>query len=128
MGVAEDTITDGVSGGGITKVVVPLRSRQLRGDHGGAEPVLVVHDLVEVAAFGGTDLGEAPVVEDEHVGLREASEQMGVAAIGVGDREPPNSGLQSRPRSSSTRPREDHFLSQSQRTCFRPRPPTPAAA
>ncbi len=87
MGVAQDTITDGISGGWIAEMVVPLRGGQLRGDHGRAQAVAVVHDLVEVAAFGSTDLGEAPVVEDEHVRLGQASQEASVASIGVGERE-----------------------------------------
>lgn len=51
MGVVEDAVADGVGYGGVADVVVPLGSRDLAGEDGGAGAVAVLDDLEEVATL-----------------------------------------------------------------------------
>ncbi len=67
MGAVEEPIVDGVGDGWVAEVVVPIRYRNLAGENRRARGVAVVGYLEKVAAMLVTELGKAPVIEDEHV-------------------------------------------------------------
>ena len=83
----QEPIADGVGGGRVREVVVPLRRRELAGDDRRAGAGAVVEDFEQVAAILIAQAAEAPVVEHEDVGAGEAGEETDVAAVGMGERE-----------------------------------------
>ena len=85
VGAVHEAVEDRVGEGRVAEVVVPFLDRQLAGDDGGAPAVAVLDDLEQVAAVLGAQRCEAPVVEDQDVGLGEAGEQLGVAPVGAAD-------------------------------------------
>jgi hypothetical protein len=59
----DEAVEDGVGHGGIVELAMPVGDRQLRGDDHGAAAEAVVEDLEEIAAAGGVDRRESPVVD-----------------------------------------------------------------
>ena len=62
-------------------------SIELAGDEGGAGAAAVLDDLHQVAALAGGQPVGAPVVEDQQVGLHQATEQAGEPAVAMGELE-----------------------------------------
>ena len=60
-------VEHGVSNGRIADVLVPMRYRQLTGDHSGGAAVPVVDDLQQVAPLFGGEWRDAPVIQDQHL-------------------------------------------------------------
>ena len=87
VGVVDKAVEDGVGEGGVAEQFMPLSQGELAGDEGGARGVAVFEEFEEVAAVLGVELGESEVVEDEEVGFGEGGEELGVAAVAVGDGE-----------------------------------------
>ena len=63
MRVVQEAVADRVGQGGLSKVVVPLRRRELAGEDRGAGAVAVLEDLEEVPALLVLDGSQAEIVE-----------------------------------------------------------------
>src|SRR3989442_7701622 len=87
MSIVEQPIADGVGDGSLSELVVPGLDVELAGEDGGAGAVAIVEDLEETAAVLVAQRRESPVIEHEDVDAREACEQAGVAAVGMGERQ-----------------------------------------
>ena len=60
---------------------MPFVDGDLAGEDGGATPITVLEDLVEVTTGAGVERFEAPIVEDEELDAGEAAQDAGVAAV-----------------------------------------------
>jgi hypothetical protein len=85
VGGVKDAVADGVRGGGIGEVVVPVLGIELAGDDGGPCAVTVFEHFEQVAAFGVRDRGDGEVIDDEHVESSEAGKHLWEAAVGPGE-------------------------------------------
>lgn len=75
MGGVEDAVADGVGGGGVGEVVVPVLRIELAGEDRRADTVAVLEDFEQVAALGVGDGSDGEVVDDEDIEASEASER-----------------------------------------------------
>jgi hypothetical protein len=80
-GVVDEAIGDGDGLGGRRQELAPLLERQIRHDHGGADPVPGADDPKELVGGVAAELGEAGVIEDQERGLRDAAEDLRVGAV-----------------------------------------------
>lgn len=87
MGVVDQTVEYCVGDGGVADDVVPSVDRELAGDDGGGVAVAVLEDREQIAALGGGERREAPVVGDQQLDTGNGFEGAGVAAIAAGERE-----------------------------------------
>jgi hypothetical protein len=62
-------------------------SKELAGDEGGTPAVAVFEEFKNIVALGVGEWGQAEVVEDEELGLGQTVEELGVGAVGPGERE-----------------------------------------
>src|SRR6266545_4063948 len=85
MTAMHDAIEDGVGQGRIVEVGVPMFNRQLTGDQGGLAGAAIVEQFEQVVAFGLTDRGEPPIVEDQQIGAGELLQPPTETAVAVGD-------------------------------------------
>jgi hypothetical protein len=67
-----ETVEDGIGDGGLADVGVPSVDGELSGNESGPASVAVFEDFKEVAALLVRERGDAPVVNDEDIGLGEA--------------------------------------------------------
>lgn len=65
------TVQDGVGDGGVADPRMPVLDRQLAGDDGGLVAGTVIDDLKQIGARHAVDGAHAPIVQHEHVSLRE---------------------------------------------------------
>lgn len=80
----DDAIQNGVGECRLADDVMPRINGQLAGDHGRSAAVSLLDDLHQIAALCcGQPVG-APVVEDQQLGFRDATEQAGKATITMG--------------------------------------------
>jgi hypothetical protein len=82
MGGVEDAIADGVGGGGIGEVVVPVLGVELTGDDRRACSVAILEDLEKITPLGVGDGSDGEVVDDEDVEASEAREDAWKRAVG----------------------------------------------
>jgi len=71
----------------VTNCLVPVSYGELAGDEGGAATVAVFADFQQVIALGLCKDLQAPVVDDEQLGLGHLDGQFAKAAVAVGDSE-----------------------------------------
>ena len=95
MRIVVDPVADGISDGRLAEMVVPLHRGELAGDDGGARAVAVLEDLEHVAALTVSRRCQAPVVDDQHVGLGQLCEEARVGAIRRADVVQPVTAVQS---------------------------------
>ena len=86
MGIVDEAVEDGVGEGRVTEAGVPVIDGHLGGDQGSAVAVAVVEDLQDITGLGGGEGITEPVVEDEQVDTTQGIQQLGVGAVGVGER------------------------------------------
>jgi antirestriction protein ArdC len=84
MGVMDQAVEDGVGQGGMAQGLVPVRHRQLTGDHGRAGLIAVIEQVQQVAPPFVVEQSQAPVVEDEHLDLGEGGHEFEVAPVDPG--------------------------------------------
>jgi hypothetical protein len=87
MGGVEDAIADGVGGGGVGEVVVPVLRIELAGEDRRADAVAVLEDFEQVAALGVGDGSDGEVVDDEDIEASETCEYAREGAIGASETE-----------------------------------------
>src|SRR3972149_3217780 len=87
MGLVDQAVENRIGKGGVADAVVPVFKGELTGHEGGAAAVAVFEDFEQVAAFAVREGREAPIVENEEVGLGEGGEELAVGAIGAGEPE-----------------------------------------
>ena len=84
MRVVDQAIEDGVCEGRLVDDIVPGVNGKLTCDDRSAGLIPVFHDFHEVSALpGGQPIG-APVIEDQHVGFDELSEETWEASVAMG--------------------------------------------
>jgi hypothetical protein len=85
MGGVEDAVADGVGGGGVGEVVVPVI--ELAGEDRRADAVAVLQDLEQVATLGVGDGSDGEVVDDEDIETSETCEHARERAVGASETE-----------------------------------------
>jgi hypothetical protein len=68
VNVVNEAVKARIAEGGVADAGAPLVDWELPGYEGGTAAISVSQDLQEVVAGAGIERGEAPVVEDQHVG------------------------------------------------------------
>ena len=87
MRVVDQAIHDRVAEGGIADAFVPVLDRYLTGQQRGPAARAILDHLQQIASFPVADRGEAPVIEDQEIGLAELRKHLAVRAIAARDRE-----------------------------------------
>lgn len=85
--VMDQPVEDGVGEGWVADDVMPGVDGELAGDDCRGASVAVLEDLEQVAALGGGERREAPVVEDQQFGAGDGLEGAGVSAVASGERQ-----------------------------------------
>lgn len=83
VGVMDEPIQDRIAKSRIANQVMPVFEGELAGHEGGPAVVAVLEDFEQVASFEVAEGGQAPVVEDEEVGLGERCEAGAIGAVGA---------------------------------------------
>ncbi len=81
----DQAIQNGVRQGGIANAVMPVLDGQLTGDQGGTGLITVIQDLQEVMSVPISQGFQPPVVQHEHIDLGQALEELGIAAVRMGN-------------------------------------------
>jgi hypothetical protein len=79
-------IQDGVCDGGIGEAGVPLGDGDLSGHQRRGSVVAIIQDLEQVLRLGAGQRITQPVIEDQELDTREGVQELGVGAVGVGER------------------------------------------
>src|SRR5438132_4953203 len=87
VSVVNEAIQNGVAEGGIAYDVVPVFHGDLAGDDGRSAAMAIIEDFQKIAALGGTENRQAPVVEDEELNAPERLEQAAIASVAARQRE-----------------------------------------
>ncbi len=87
MSIVNEAVQNRVTEGGIADDVVPGFHGNLARDDGRCATMAIVEDLQEVAAFGGAENRQAPVVEDEELNAPACLEQAAIASVATRQRE-----------------------------------------
>lgn len=77
----DEPIEDGVAKRGVADELVPVVDRHLAGDERGAPSAAIFDHFEQITALAIAEWSQAPIIEDEQVGLRELLEQASVRAI-----------------------------------------------
>ena len=77
----DEPVEDRVAKGGVADELVPVVNGHLAGDERGAPVTAIFDDFDEIAALAIAERGQAPIVQDQEVGLRELLEEAPVRAI-----------------------------------------------
>ncbi len=85
MTVVQQSVQNCIGQGGIADGFMPLVDRQLAGDQGGPQAVAVLHDFQQVIALAERHLLQTPVVQYQEICFCQLLDQLGEAAIPVGD-------------------------------------------
>ena len=81
----DDAIEYGVRERGLADDIVPFITGKLAGDERGAVAVAVLDDFHQIAPLVGGEPFRPPVVEDQQVGLDQATKQACEATVAVGE-------------------------------------------
>ena len=84
MGMVDQPVEDGIAKRGVPDARVPVFDGQPTGDQRGPTADAILDQFEQIAAFPVAEGGQAPVVQDEEVGLGEGQHQLPVGAIGAG--------------------------------------------
>ena len=82
----DEAVQDRVGQGRIPQSLMPVLDRQLTGDHRGPAIMAVFEELQQVAAVFITERGQAPVIENEDIGLGQGRHELPITSIAFGDR------------------------------------------
>ena len=85
MRAVQQPIEDGIGKRDLADVLMPVLDGQLTGDQRGAALVAILDHLHEVVALRAVQRLDAPVVDDQQVGLQKLPHQSCIAAVAVGD-------------------------------------------
>jgi len=78
-------VQDGVGEGWVSYEVMPFVHRELAGHEGRSKPMTILCDFEEVVTLFIVECEEAPVVEDEEVGLGKGSKEPAISPISFCD-------------------------------------------
>ena len=81
----DEPIEDGVGERGVLEPRVPVFERQLAGDYGRTRADAIVEHFEQIVARALIEILQAPVVQDQHVDLRELRQPAAEAAVAVRD-------------------------------------------
>ena len=87
VGVVHEAVEDSVGERRVADDVVPALDGDLAGDDRGCAPMAIFDDLEQIAALGGAEDGQAPVVENEQLDASERLQEPTVTAVAAGERE-----------------------------------------
>src|SRR3954471_17925233 len=87
VGVVHEAVEDSVGEHRVADDVVPALDGDLAGDDRGCAPMAIFDDLEQIAALGGAEDGQAPVVENEQLDASERLQEPTVTAVAAGERE-----------------------------------------
>ena len=79
-----DPVNYGVGEGRLPKQLMPVVGINLAGHDGGTIATAVFQDFEQVVLLGLTRLGQAPIVNDQHVDAGDLGQEPRVGAIGAG--------------------------------------------
>ena len=82
----DQPVKDGIGQRGRPNGLMPVRDRQVAGDDRGPAVMPLFQQRQEVPAIVITERGQAPVVENEHVGFGQSGHELHLAAIPLGKR------------------------------------------
>jgi hypothetical protein len=85
IGVVKQAVQDGVCEGWVAYEVMPVVHRELAGHEGRSNAMTILCDFEEVVTLFIVECEEAPVVEDEEVGLGKGGKEPAISAIAFGD-------------------------------------------
>lgn len=77
----DEPIQDGIAKRGVADELVPVVDGDLAGDEGRAATAAIFDDLEEIAALAIAERSQAPIIEDQEVGLRKLLEEPPVRAV-----------------------------------------------
>ena len=81
----QESVTNGISEGGLADLVVPLGGWQLAGDDRRPQAVAILEDLEDVAPLVILERGEGPIIDEQHAHAGELAEETDVGAVGAGE-------------------------------------------
>jgi len=77
----DEPIEDRIAKRGVADELVPVVDGHLAGDEGGPPRAPIFDHFEQIAALAIAERGQAPIIEDQEVGLRELLEEAPVGAI-----------------------------------------------
>lgn len=87
MRVMHEAIEDGIGKRGVADEVVPVLDGDLTRDERRASPAPIFDQFEQIAAFAIAQRRQAPVVENQQVGLRKVLQDAAIRAVTAGERE-----------------------------------------
>ena len=81
----DQPVEDGVGEGRLVDDIVPGVDGQLAGNQGRADTVSIRDNFHQVTPLAGIEPVRAPIVQNEQIGLDQAAEQPGEAAVAMGE-------------------------------------------
>ncbi len=101
VGIMDQTIQDGISGGRISDLLMPMGDGKLGGQDRGSTVVAILADLVEVPSLALGQGIHGPVIDDQHVGAGDLTQELVERAVGSSQsqiaKESSGTSVQSRP-------------------------------
>ena len=85
MSIVDKSVQDGIGQGSFTDILMPAIDGELAGDESRAQAMAVLNKLHEVSPLGRGDFLDAPIVEDQELGLGQLCHQSRIAAVAMGD-------------------------------------------
>jgi hypothetical protein len=85
ISIIDKPVEDGISQGGVTDSLMPVRDRQLTGDDSRADIIAVFKYFEEIMSTLVIEWLKTPVIDDEEFGSGQGGEHFSIAAIGSGD-------------------------------------------
>ena len=82
VGIVDQTIQDGIRGGRISDLLMPMGDGELGGQDGGSIVIAILADLVEVPSLGLGQGIHGPIIDDEHVGAGNLTKELVEGAVG----------------------------------------------
>ena len=82
VGIVDQTIQDGISGGRISDLLMPVGDGELGGEDRGSTVVAILADLVKVPSLGLAQGIHGPIIDDQHVGAGNLTEELVEGAVG----------------------------------------------
>src|SRR5690606_16451426 len=86
VGAVHEPVEDGIRQRRAREVFVPVLDGELARYERCTSVVAVLEHFEAIATLGVGERGEPPVIEDQQVGLREPSQELGVGAVGTSER------------------------------------------
>ena len=83
--MVDQTIEDGIGERRISKGLMPVLDGELARDDRGAAVVAIFQQFQQIPAVFISECGEPPIIEDQHIGLRQGSHQLPIASIPLGN-------------------------------------------